>query len=373
LCPNSKNGLNNNWLIVALQHSSFSPAQLLQSLSSVDQQNFDKLKAAYDACMDEDTIKKAGIKPLIEVIHQIADIFPVVESAFQRRTPLLGRDKDDIPDVLFFLNKLGLSPLISLGAGADDKDPDVVVIQASPPWRIGLPAKNYYEDPSVLKDYKETVAQVIENVDPDHKRENATLHAEWMRSNGHGKIAARGTSKNSADEVVEFERQLAAASPDPEDSQDVTVSNSLYVSKQCIDISGQKYYNPMSLKNADLLTPQIQLAKIIDKLAPSDYTTERLIVGSPSYMKNLTEILSNTSRETLQTYFIWKVIQAFASEIEADEIKPYTRFVNKLQGKVCLPIMTVDKWAADDFRILTPPQNDGELVSAMLMMVSAGF
>lgn len=179
--------------------------------------------------MDEDTIKKAGVKPLMEVIHQIADIFPVTESAFHRRTPLVGNDKDDIPDVLFFLNKLGLSPLISLGAGADDKDPDVVVIQASPPWRIGLPAKNYYKDPNVLKEYKETVAQVIENIHPNHKRENATLHAEWMRSNGHDKIAARGTPKDSADEVVEFERQLAAASPDPEDAQDVTVRNSASV------------------------------------------------------------------------------------------------------------------------------------------------
>lgn len=90
----------------------------------------------------------------------------------------------------------------------------------------------------------------------------------------------------------------------------------------------------MSLKGADSLTPQIQLANIINKLAPSDYTTDRLIVASPSYMKNLSQILSSTSRETLQTYFIWKVVQAFASEIEADEIKPYTRFSNKLQGKV---------------------------------------
>jgi endothelin-converting enzyme len=94
----------------------------------------------------------------------------------------------------------------------------------------------------------------------------------------------------------------------------------------------------MSLKDASSLTPQIQLSSIINKLAPSDYTPDRLIIASPSYMKNLTKILSNTSRETLQTYFIWKVVQAFASEIEADEIKPYTRFSNKLQGKVSCPV-----------------------------------
>ena len=175
--------------------------------------------------MDEATIKKAGTTPLLEVAHQVAALFPATESAFHKRTPLLGKDKEDIPDVLFYLNKIGLSPLISLGAGADDKDPDVVVIQASPPWRIGLPAKNYYEDPKILQEYKDTVAQVLENLHPNHKHENSTLHAKWMQSNGHGKIAAREYAKVSADEVVEFERQLAAASPDPEDAADVTVSN----------------------------------------------------------------------------------------------------------------------------------------------------
>jgi endothelin-converting enzyme len=207
-----------------LQHSSFSPTQLLQSASSVDQQNFDKLKAAYDACMDEANIKKAGINPLLEVVHQVAELFPISESTFYKRTPLLGKDKEGIPDVLFYLNKLGLSPLVSLGAGADDKDPDVVVIQASPPWRIGLPAKNYYEDNDILKEYKDTIAQVLEAIHPDHKHENATLHDQWMRSNGHVQIAARGRAKDSADDVVGFEIQLAAASPNPEDAQDVTVS-----------------------------------------------------------------------------------------------------------------------------------------------------
>lgn len=79
-----------------VQHSSFSPAQLLTTVSSVDQQNFDKLKAAYDACMDEDTIKKEGDKPLLEILHQVADMFPVKESAFRRRTPLNAQGSKDL-------------------------------------------------------------------------------------------------------------------------------------------------------------------------------------------------------------------------------------------------------------------------------------
>ncbi len=88
------------------------------------------------------------------------------------------------------------------------------------------------------------------------------------------------------------------------------------------------------MKEANSLTPPIHLSKIIDSLAPADYKTNRLIVMSPHYMEELTNILNRTSKEVLQTYFRWKAVQAFSSDIEADAVKPYRRFVNELQGKV---------------------------------------
>ena len=128
----------------------------------------------------------------------------------------------------------------------------------------------------------------------------------------------------------------------------------------------------MSLKDADELTPQINLASIINSLSPLDVETDRLIVASPSYMKNLTDILSSTSKEVLQTYFIWKTVQVFASVIEADETKPYSRFSNELQGKVrsserkCSQVLTFN-------RIPTRLPSVGGLVSATLIMVLGGF
>jgi endothelin-converting enzyme len=115
-----------------------------------------------------------------------------------------------------------------------------------------------------------------------------------------------------AHDVVEFEKLLAAASPNAEDRNDVT-----------------KYYNPLSLKDATMLAPEVNLAKIINNLAPADVKTSRVIVKSPQYLRDLSKILSNTSRDILQTYFIWKVIQNYASVVEAEEIKPYSR-VSKL-------------------------------------------
>ena len=190
-----------------------------------------------------------------------------------------------------------------------------------------------------MKKYEDTLAQIIENLHPDHKNENSTLHAEWMKSKGHRNIAARGQSKDYAHEVIEFEKNLAAASPNAEDRDDVTVC--LYCSYGLNELLNivQKYYNPMSLKDADSLTPQIHLASIIKSLAPSDFKTNRLIVMSPDYMRNLSSILSSTSKEVLQTYFMWKVVQAYSSAIEADELKPYSKFTNELQGKVMSVLM----------------------------------
>lgn len=295
------------------KHSSFSPAQLAQSLSSVDEQNFDKLRDAYNACMDEDTIKKAGLKPLMEILHQVAEMFPATNSAFERRSPVTLADSKALSDTLILLAKYGVMPLVALGASADDKDPDTVVVVASDPSRIGLPAKDYYVDDKVVKSYKLMLEETIALIHPDHN------------DKGHGKIVAGKDSKYYAKEVVEFEKKLAAATPDEADRNDVT-----------------KYYNPMSMSDADKLTPQIKLSSIISSLAPSNFETKRLIVMSPKYMANLTDILSTTSKDVLQTYLLWKTVQSYASMVEADELKPYSRFANQLQGKD--PESTPERW-----------------------------
>lgn len=119
-----------------------------------------------------------------------------------------------------------------------------------------------------------------------------------------------------AENVVAFEKELADVSPDTETSEDVT-----------------KYYNPLSIKETDALLPQISLTNILSELAPQDYKTDRLIVGSPSYMKALSAILKKTSRETVSYFFQWKLIQAFAGSVEDDKITPLHRLSNELSGK----------------------------------------
>ena len=54
---------------------------------------------------------------------------------------------------------------------------------------------------------------------------------------------------------------------------------------------------------------------------------------SPEYLKQLSVILAATDKGVLQSYFVWKAVQALSSYVEADAVKPYKRFRNVLAGK----------------------------------------
>lgn len=125
--------------------------------------------------------------------------------------------------------------------------------------------------------------------------------------------------------LVVFESELAKATPATEEAEDVT-----------------KYYNPLTLDDTKALLPQLSIKHLISSLAPSGYSPSKLIVGSPSYLQTVSRLLEETSRETLQAYFVWKTVQAYAYEVEDDALKPLKRFDNELQGKD--PDASEERW-----------------------------
>lgn len=127
------------------------------------------------------------------------------------------------------------------------------------------------------------------------------------------------------DDVVKFETELANVTPDTESQQNVT-----------------KYYNPLSVNETQSLLPEISFAEITSNFAPAGYKANRLIVMSPSYMKSLSEILSQTPRETVQVFLKWKIIQSWVNVIEDPKVEALRRFNNKVAGKE--PDAKEDRW-----------------------------
>ncbi|CAG8033000.1 unnamed protein product [Penicillium nalgiovense] len=251
---------------------------------SSDADNFKKLKTAYDACLDEATVHKRGSKPLTDILDELKTIYPA-------KSGLVKGTQDQLTNALLYLANVGVEALASSGVTPDDRDPDNVVIMISPPREIGLPAREYYNDTKTVADYTTVLKQVVQ------------------------RLAGDGFDKISED-VVAFEKKLADVTPDTQTQEDVT-----------------KYYNPLSVKETEALVPEISFTNIISSLAPHDYKGDRLIVGSPSYMKALSVLLKDTPRETILLFLQWKLIQAFADVIEDASIEPLRRFENVLAGK----------------------------------------
>jgi len=160
--------------------------QLDVTVRSSDEENFKLMKDAYDACADQETIKKHGVKPLVKILDEIKDLF----SQSNSRPP--------VKDALLLLANYGVGAFAIAGTGADEKNPDNVVVAVYPPWRIGLPSKERYKDDALVAKYQDVLVKVLSALYPDQDT---------------------GSFKG----VVELEKKLAAASPPIEDLQDVTV------------------------------------------------------------------------------------------------------------------------------------------------------
>ena len=85
---------------------------------------------------------------------------------------------------------------------------------------------------------------------------------------------------------------------------------------------------------------------------------------APEYLKNLTTILSDTPKEVLHTYLLWKQIQAYGAYVEADATAPLRQFSNELQGKV-KPTKTLETYALTIYRIPIQLPSDGEPALSM--------
>lgn len=279
---------------------------MADSVTSSDRAIFEKLQASYAACLDEKLLEDIGIAPMAVFYEDIKALYPVNEtytpegSIFpqlrtQTQLGIVNEDNNAITDVISYLISIGTSALIDIGVSADDKDPDVVVPFVYAPRSPGLPSKEYYEDADIVARYTKATQQTH---DAFLKKFNLTAPPDM------------------ADHVLKLEAKIARALPDAEDADDVTF-----------------YYNPMTFEQAKSLLPQVSLEHLVKSLAPHAPRPSKLIIAAPQYLRDLSQILKETSAETLLAYFLKRALQRYVYKVEDDAVKPLKRFNNELQGK----------------------------------------
>ncbi|KAK0617740.1 hypothetical protein B0T14DRAFT_547414 [Immersiella caudata] len=114
-------------------HSQFSPRNLHQRDTSVDQENFIKLKKAHSACLDVEALRRVGIAPMIELLDKLKERFQ-------------SGDLDwSAPSI--FVKQLGASALTSISITSDLENTDVQLPNLNFDGWYGLPGTvaNYTE------------------------------------------------------------------------------------------------------------------------------------------------------------------------------------------------------------------------------------
>ncbi|CAK7227349.1 hypothetical protein SCUCBS95973_006513 [Sporothrix curviconia] len=262
-------------------HSAFSPSQLVASVASTDRQNFDELKAAYDACMDVDAITAKGIEPIVALIDELAATFSAAS---------------DYSDAVLYLKKHGISAFFSSYVGDDDKDPETQIIGVGPISSFGLPSKLYFEDKAVVAQYLDAMTKVLGAISPG--------------------VASIGPAEQAAKALVDLEARLSLAAPDKEDMDDVT-----------------KTYNLMSVKDTAQLLPHFGLEKSLQHLVPADYTLNVTVTAFPEVLANVSQIVADTPPEVVHNFLYWRLIVYYSGAVLGPEIRPWRQFLNVLQGK----------------------------------------
>ena len=253
-------------------HSHFSPRSLEVRQSMVDRQNFDKMKLAYTACLDEDAMVKAGVKPVVKLLDELEGVFK----------------HDDWTDAYLLVQKMGYYPLLNLFMSLALGDTQTKVVSILD--RVGLSLSNpsLYQDKEIMAEYTSILAEILAAVQQPTD-------------------APTKDAKKLAEEIVKFEQALATIN---------RPSNSMLRDPQYGNIT-------VSVAEASRLLPQLSLEKVLGKLVTGGYKG-KVFIEKPAFLSNLSSILTNTSSETVKGFFAWKLVQAGRQFTKAPEV--YSRW-----------------------------------------------
>ncbi|KAL0929548.1 peptidase family m13 protein [Colletotrichum truncatum] len=97
------------------------------------------------------------------------------------------------------------------------------------------------------------------------------------------------------------------------------------------------------LEDVTLIAPELDHGSIVKALVPQEYTPEQLVF-SPGYFGNLSQLLSNTTAETLQTFFIWRATTVLSGYVEADVTNRLNDMISLLGGLDPVVVGKVPRW-----------------------------
>jgi predicted metalloendopeptidase len=215
----------------------------------------------YASFMDEARVEQLGVEPLADELARI--------EAIKGRAALV--------DYLARLQVLGINNPMGLAIDQDAKRPDVYTIYADQAG-LGMPDRDYY-----LSDDQKFAAT----------RDKYRQYAVDLLA-----LAGRTDAARAAPAVVALETRLAKAQWSKVDLRNV-----------------DKVYNPYDLAGATKLTPAIDWPHYLEMLGVAGH--DSVIIGEPSYFKELSGALRDTPLAVWRDYLRVRVVDDLAPYLNA--------------------------------------------------------
>lgn len=295
-CNDFAGHVNNKWLAsnaIPADRTSWGAFEMLDERSNAVQRQLaeqaakrenasgvDKIVGDFwSAGMDVDAINAQGIAPLQPELDAIAAL----------ATP------EDISQHIRSRAAQGRNPLFGFGAEADFKNSDMNIAYATQ-GGLGLPDTTYYTDAKnkdKLTAYQQHIAKILEL----------------------SGVAAADASNQAAD-VVAFETRLAKASQ----------------SREAISRDVSLYYNPVSLADADALTPGFSWTRFFESqgvAAPTQFS-----LAMPEFHQEVSNMLGDVPVSQWQSYLRFHAVDDAAPYLADAFAQAHFDFYNKtLRGQ----------------------------------------
>lgn len=254
----------------------------------------EKAQRYYQACMSEARIELLGGRPLQELINQTGG------------WALTGPwDKDNFQEVLRTVSaNYRTSPFFTVFVSTDSKSSNSNIIQVDQSG-LGLPSRDYYLNKTANEKYL-----------------NAYL--DFLVELGVLLGGSEETSRSLMQEMVDFETSLANITVPQEERRDEEL-----------------IYHKMEARELATLAPAVDwMPYLSDVFAPVPLNdSEPVVVYAREYLRNVSLLISNTSRSVLNTYMIMKVVRKMVSILDQRFQDAEQRFFEVMYGtkKSCTP------------------------------------
>jgi predicted metalloendopeptidase len=217
-----------------------------------------KIADLYTSFMNEKKLDALGYKPLAGELQRIRSL----------------KDKKGVPALVAHLSQIGVTTPYGVGVAQDAKESTryaVYVRQSG----LGMPDRDYYlktDDQKMVETkakYEQHVAKVLS-------------------------LAGDKNAEAKAKAIVAFETELAQAQWTKVELRDPN-----------------KSYNKYEIAKLTELTPGYDWKAALAATGVGN-KTDYVIVGQPSYLSGLNQILEKTDLDTLKAYFQWQLLRAYS-------------------------------------------------------------